>query len=91
MTRAEWTPKSLSAGKASYGRMKNASQTKTDAIRFIYNPPVHALVLNGLQDRVNIRKQRLELEVLLNGAYHPPSPVRQWSVQKPLTALQSEE
>jgi hypothetical protein len=27
-------------------------------------PPVHALVLNGLQHRVNIRKERPELEVL---------------------------
>ncbi|HSE85545.1 MAG TPA: hypothetical protein VLJ79_04940 [Candidatus Binatia bacterium] len=70
--------------------MKNASQTKTDAIRFI-SLPVHALVLNGLQDRVNIRKQRQELEVLLIGSYTSVLSVRQWSVQKPLTALQAEE
>jgi hypothetical protein len=71
--------------------MKNASQTKTDAIRFICDPPVHALVLNGLQDRVNIRKQRQELEVLLIGSYTSVLSVRQWSVQKPLTALRAEE
>jgi hypothetical protein len=35
-------------------------------------PPVHALGLNDFQDGVNIRKQRLEPEVLLTGdTIHP--------------------
>src|SRR5919106_4901179 len=38
MTRAEWTPRSLSAGIAAYGAIKNTSQSKTNAIRFIRNP-----------------------------------------------------
>jgi hypothetical protein len=63
MTRAEWTPKSLSAGKATYGTVKRTSQTNSDDIRFI-RTSVQALGLNGLQNGLNIRKQRLELEVL---------------------------
>jgi hypothetical protein len=37
MTRAEWTPKSLSAGKASAGIVKRMSQTNSNVIGFMEN------------------------------------------------------
>jgi hypothetical protein len=60
-------------------------------------PPVQALGLNDFQDRVNIRKQRLEPEVLLTSAtIHAtrtamPRAHEVSQVQKPLTALQAEQ
>src|SRR4030095_16818917 len=75
MTRAEWTPKSLSADQAPYGTMKNASQTKTDAFASYEILLFGALRPKGLQDGVNIRKQRPDLEVILTGDAIPAARV----------------